>query len=626
MSTVRVLVTGASGQDGSYLVEQLLAEGAEVHALVRPGEEPGAGVHPLPGEVHQHEGDLRDGAALEALVAEVAPTEIYNLGGLSSVALSWQEPALTAQISGLAVGHLLQAAHDLQERSGEPVSFVQASSAEIFARTARVPQDETTPLRPLSPYGAAKAYAHHLVGVYRAQGLRACSCVLYNHESPRRPETFVTRKITAGVARIARGLPGRAGHGQPGRPAGLGLGAGLRAGDGPGRPRRPGAGLRHRHRRLAQRAGLRRGGVPGRRDRRLGAPRHLDQRFVRPNDAPELVGDASRARELLGWEPPVRFADVVARMVRHDLALLDGGPETPLRRATGPVRRAGLRRPRRVGTRGLVVPSRAKRFRVSASVAVWRGSRTYSDRAMTEAQALPLPGNADSRRNGTALRLPVPRPELDIVPPPAAREWPAVSVVMPVLNEQKHLAASVAQILGQEYGGELELVIALGPSKDATDRIARKLAFGDPRIKLVSNPTGRTPAGLNAAVLAASHDIIARVDGHGVLLPGYMEKAVRLLEETGAANVGGLMLAVGETPFEQAVARAYCSKVGLGGGSFHVGGTRGRRSRCTSASSAARCWSGSAASTTTTTGRRTGSSTSASARPASWSGSRPTSR
>jgi GT2 family glycosyltransferase len=194
---------------------------------------------------------------------------------------------------------------------------------------------------------------------------------------------------------------------------------------------------------------------------------------------------------------------------------------------------------------------------------------------MTEAQALPLPGNADPSRNGTALRLPVPRPELEVVSPPASREWPAVSVVMPVLNEQRHLAASVAQILGQEYGGELELVIALGPSKDATDRIARKLAFGDPRITLVTNPTGRTPAGLNAAVLAASHDIIARVDGHGVLLPGYMEKAVRLLEETGAANVGGLMLAVGETPFEQAVARAYGSKDGLGGGSFHVGGTEG---------------------------------------------------
>jgi succinoglycan biosynthesis protein ExoA len=161
--------------------------------------------------------------------------------------------------------------------------------------------------------------------------------------------------------------------------------------------------------------------------------------------------------------------------------------------------------------------------------------------------------------------------------PPQSQErpWPAVSVVMTVLNEARHLAGAVERILAQEYGGELELVIALGPSKDGTDRIARKLAFSDSRVKLVMNPTGRTPAGLNAALLAASHAIIVRVDGHGGLMPGYMERAVRLLEETGAANVGGLMLAVGETPFEQAVARAYCSKVGLGGGSFHVGGIEG---------------------------------------------------
>jgi GT2 family glycosyltransferase len=155
------------------------------------------------------------------------------------------------------------------------------------------------------------------------------------------------------------------------------------------------------------------------------------------------------------------------------------------------------------------------------------------------------------------------------------RAWPAVSVVMPVLNEAKHLERSVELILSQEYHGELELVIALGPSKDATEWIARKLALKDSRIKLVGNPTGRTPAGLNAGLMAASHDIIARVDGHGLLLPGYMERAVSLLERTGAANVGGLMLAVGETGFEQAVARAYRSKVGLGGGRFHVGGPEG---------------------------------------------------
>src|SRR3954451_17719948 len=155
------------------------------------------------------------------------------------------------------------------------------------------------------------------------------------------------------------------------------------------------------------------------------------------------------------------------------------------------------------------------------------------------------------------------------------RAWPSVSVIMPVLNEARHLATSVAEILAQQYGGEVELVIALGPSRDDTDRIARELAAADPRIKLVRNPSGKTPAGLNVAVQASSHGIVARVDGHGILLPGYLQRAVCLLEETGAANVGGLMLAVGETGFEQAVARAYASKVGLGGGSFHVGGMEG---------------------------------------------------
>jgi succinoglycan biosynthesis protein ExoA len=150
-----------------------------------------------------------------------------------------------------------------------------------------------------------------------------------------------------------------------------------------------------------------------------------------------------------------------------------------------------------------------------------------------------------------------------------------VSVIMPVLNEERHLAASVGRILEQAYGGPVELVIALGPSRDDTDRVARELASADARIRLVQNPSGRTPAGLNAAVRAASHEIIVRVDGHGLLQIGYVERAVSLLESTGAANVGGLMVAVGETGFEQAVARAYSSRVGLGGATFHVGGEEG---------------------------------------------------
>jgi hypothetical protein len=156
-----------------------------------------------------------------------------------------------------------------------------------------------------------------------------------------------------------------------------------------------------------------------------------------------------------------------------------------------------------------------------------------------------------------------------------ASGWPAVSVVMPVRNEARDLVESVEQILGQEYGGELELVLAVAPSTDGTERIADELAAADPRVRVVSNPAGRTPAGLNAAIRTARHDILVRVDGHGLLTPGYVTRAVQLLESTGAANVGGVMLAVGQTGFEQAVAHAYRARVGLGGGQFHVGGTEG---------------------------------------------------
>jgi GDPmannose 4,6-dehydratase len=320
VTSLRVLVTGATGQDGSYLVEQLLAEGAQVHALVRdPDDALQAGA--LPADVRQHTGDLTDGRGLERLVADVAPDEVYNLGGLSSVALSWQEPALTAQVSGVAVGHLLEACYRLQEESGRAVRFVQASSAEIFGRAAQVPQVEDTPIRPVTPYGAAKAYAHHLVGVYRERGLHAASCVLYNHESPRRPETFVTRKITAGVARIAGGLQRELAMGNldarrdwgwaPDYVAAMVLAA-----------RAPEAGnfvvatgVSHSVREFVA-AAFQAAGVDD-----WESYVTVDPRFARPTDAPELVGDASRAREVLGWTPSVGFEEVVGRMVDHDLEL-----------------------------------------------------------------------------------------------------------------------------------------------------------------------------------------------------------------------------------------------------------------------------------------------------------------
>ncbi|MEW2549191.1 glycosyltransferase family 2 protein [Streptomyces sp. NPDC047002] len=158
---------------------------------------------------------------------------------------------------------------------------------------------------------------------------------------------------------------------------------------------------------------------------------------------------------------------------------------------------------------------------------------------------------------------------------------PAVSVIMPVLDEERHLRDSVRHILEQEYDGEMEVVIALGPSKDRTDEIAAELVRESAadgrgrRVQTVRNPTGRTPAGLNAAIRASGNPVVVRVDGHGMLSPDYISTAVRLLEETGAQNVGGIMHAEGETPWEDAVAAAMTSRIGVGNAAFHTGGEAG---------------------------------------------------
>ena len=154
-------------------------------------------------------------------------------------------------------------------------------------------------------------------------------------------------------------------------------------------------------------------------------------------------------------------------------------------------------------------------------------------------------------------------------------EWPGVSVVMPVLDEEQHLRPSVERILAQDYPAAVEVVLALGPSTDATDEIARQLADHDPRIRLVPNPSGRTPAALNAAIRASRHPVVVRVDGHGSLCDGYLRTAVRTLRETGAANVGGVMWAEGVQPFEQAAARAMTTPFGVGAARWHTDGGAG---------------------------------------------------
>lgn len=154
---------------------------------------------------------------------------------------------------------------------------------------------------------------------------------------------------------------------------------------------------------------------------------------------------------------------------------------------------------------------------------------------------------------------------------------PPVGVIMPILNEERHLEEAVDAVLGQDYPGPIELVLALGPSKDHTDAIAAQISARDPRVRTVANPSGRTPEALNAALrqLSSAAEVVVRVDGHGVLDSDYVSTACRLLEETGAANVGGLMDAEGVTPFERAVAAAMTSRLGVGSAAFHTGGGAG---------------------------------------------------
>lgn len=318
-------VTGITGQDGTYLVDRLLAEGADVHGLVRPGDEGVAALLSRHPGVALHEGDLGDLDHLAGLVAEIAPDQIVNLAGISSVALSWQEPVLTARLSGFAVAALLESAYQVQEQTGRPVRFLQASSAEIFGEPAVEPQDETTPIRPVSPYGSAKAFAHHQCAVYRARGLHAATAILFNHESPLRPTTFVTRKITSAAAAIGRTGEGVIALGNLDARRDWGwapdyVDAMLRA------LRHDVAddyvvatGRTHSVRDFAE-AALRGAGVGDDWERFV----TVDPRFVRPVDASVLVGDPGKAERELGWRRTVEFEELVARMVRHDLDLVEG--------------------------------------------------------------------------------------------------------------------------------------------------------------------------------------------------------------------------------------------------------------------------------------------------------------
>jgi GDPmannose 4,6-dehydratase len=307
----RVLVTGVTGQDGSYLAEKLLAEGCEVHGLVRsPGAARSAGLV-------EHVGDITDPALFHRLLVEIAPAEVYHLAGQTSVARSWQEPIGTAEATGLAVARLLDAASRALGGASAPRVLV-AASAEIFGEPDDVPQSELTPLSPTSPYGAAKAYAQMLARMYRQTGLPVSSVILFNHESPRRPEHFVTRKISRTVAAIRRGAADE-----------LVLGNMDVRRDWGWAPdyvdamvlalRHPvpddyviATGVSHSIRDFVH-AAFACVGIDD-----WGHLVRTDPALVRPIDAAELRGDPTRAREVLGWKPTVMFTELVHRMVHAE--------------------------------------------------------------------------------------------------------------------------------------------------------------------------------------------------------------------------------------------------------------------------------------------------------------------
>jgi GDPmannose 4,6-dehydratase len=311
-SARRALITGITGQDGWYLSELLIAEGYEVFGLVLDSD-----TAPEPPNSARIVGDVRDAESVLAALTECDPDEVYNLASISSVGQSWQLPELAADINGLGALRILAAIRDLEAAGGKQIRFIQASSAEIFG-DAPAPQNEQTPIRPVSPYGAAKAFAHHAVSAYRAAGGWAAAAILFNHESPRRPEQFVTRKITRAVARIAEGGSDKLvlGNLEARRDWGF-AGDYMRALSLIARQDVPSdfvvaSGVGHSVREFVATA-FAHVGISD-----WESMVTTDSALERAADAAEQRGDASRARRELGWEPSVGFAELIGLMVDAD--------------------------------------------------------------------------------------------------------------------------------------------------------------------------------------------------------------------------------------------------------------------------------------------------------------------
>ncbi len=320
----KALITGITGQDGSYLTELLLAKGYEVHGVVRRSSSFNTGridhlyqdPHTPGTRLRLVHGDLNDASSLNRILRTVRPDEIYNLAAQSHVRVSFDIPEYTGEITGLGAVRLLEA---IRETGLDP-RFYQASSSELYGKVREVPQTEATPFYPRSPYAAAKAYAFYVTVNYReSYGLHASNGILFNHESPRRGETFVTRKITRAVARIKHGLQDKLFLGNLDAKRDWGF-----AGDyveamwlmlqqDQADDYVIATGETHSVREFLDHAF-------GHVDLDWQKYVEIDPRYFRPAEVDLLVGDASKARRVLKWEPRVRFEELVSMMVEADLA------------------------------------------------------------------------------------------------------------------------------------------------------------------------------------------------------------------------------------------------------------------------------------------------------------------
>ena len=322
MAAQRALITGITGQDGSYLAELLLEKGYEVHGMVRRSStETFQRLEGFRDELTLHTGDLLDQRSLVDVLRETEPAEIYNLAAMSFVAASWSQPVLTAEFTAVGVTRMLEAMREVVPEA----RFYQASSSEMFGKVREVPQTETTPFYPRSPYGVAKCYGHFITVNYReSYDLYACSGILFNHESERRGLEFVTRKVTHGAAAIKLGLTNELALGNLDAERDWGYARDyveamwlMLQQDEPD-DYVIATGEAHSVRELVDVAFDHVGIDPGSHIR-------IDPRFLRPAEVEHLVGDATKAREQLGWQPRTSFEEMVRLMADSDVELLARG-------------------------------------------------------------------------------------------------------------------------------------------------------------------------------------------------------------------------------------------------------------------------------------------------------------